>query len=179
MNQAFEVNNTTNDITHSGPVAQELALHKGSTLIADVGSLHNTPLSMGAVKQAVLGSTIIVDIINAGGIPGNIQNFNLDKATGAPNGSVARDLVDQLNFKRVGDCALLHFFACNRLPVGSDLVAIGSDDTSVLQPGNTLLYDGSVAIKRGGEAVAEIRAVNVTPGAEIVSLFVSENNAFV
>jgi hypothetical protein len=179
MNQAFGVNNTTNDVTNSGPVAQELALHKGATIIADVGSLHNTPLSMGAVKQAAMGSTIIVDIINAGGIPGNIQNFNLDKAAGAPNGSVAQALVDQLNLKRVGDCALLHFFACNRLPVGTDLVVLTSDDTSVLLPGSGLLYDGSSATKRGGEAVAEIRAVSVTPGAEIVSLFMADNNAFV
>jgi hypothetical protein len=177
MNQAFEVNNTIKDITHSGPVAQELALHKGATLIADLAAgLHFTPLSFGAVKQAALGTTIVVNFINLGG--DGAQFFTLNKAVGAPNGSVAAALIKELLFKRVGDCALLHFFACQRLS-GDEQAVIISDDTSVLQPSPTFLYIGSVATKLGGEAIAEIRAVDLTPGAEMVSLFVSDNNAFV
>ncbi len=176
MNQSFKINNTTKDITHSGPVAQELALHKGARLIADLSVVTNTPLSMGLIKQATLGTTIIMDFIK---ILGGFQSYTLNKAAGAPNGSVARALIDQLNFKRVGDCALLHFFACNRLEttVGLDTVCVQSDDTSVIG-GLVILFDANSPAKRGGEAILEIRAVNVTPGAEIVSLFVTDENAF-
>jgi hypothetical protein len=176
MNQSFQVNNTIKDITHSGPVAQELALHKGALLIADLSVATNTPLSMGLIKQAAMGSTIVMDFIK---IAGGFQSYTLNKVSGAPNGSVARALIDQLNFKRVGDCALLHFFACNRLEstAGLDTVFVQSDDTSVTG-GIAILFDANSVPKRGGEAILEIRAVNVIPGAEIVSLFVSDENAF-
>nr|QBK85310.1 MAG: hypothetical protein LCIVAC01_01190 [Iridovirus LCIVAC01] len=165
------------DITHSGPVAQELALHKNATLFTDLGLITLTPLSMGIIKQATLGSTIVMDVINAGG--GGFQIYTLNKATGAPNGSVARTLIDQLNFKRVGDCALLHFFLCQRLEflIGINPIVVESDDTSVIGA-VAILFDSIEASKRGGEAILEIRAVNVTPGAEIVSLFVTDENAF-
>ena len=178
MNHSFQVNNTTKDITNSGPVAQELALHKGATLFTDLGIITISPLSMGIIKQAAMGSTIVIDIINAGG--GGFQIYTLNKATGAPNGSVARALIDQLNFKRVGDCALFHFFLCQRLQdlVGINPIVVETNDTSVIGA-VAILFDSAEASKRGGEAILEIRAVNVTPGAEIVSLFVSDKNAFV
>jgi len=174
-NQAFGVNNTTNDITHSGPVAQKLALHKGATLFANVSIFATeTPLSMGLVKQAALGTTIVVNFNDTAG--GGLQIYTLNKEAGAANGSVAADLVDQLLFKRVGDCALLHFFACQRL-TGETTVAVQSDDTSVLNSPASL-FVGDFAGLEGGEAILEIRAVSVTPGAETVALF-SGQNAFV
>ena len=174
MNQSFQVNNTIKD---SGPVAQELALHKNATLFTDLSLITNTPLSMGIIKQAAMGSTIVINFINAAG--GGFQVYTLDRVSGAPNGSVARALIDQLNFKRVGDCALLHFFLCQRLEdlVGINPIAVESNDTSVIGA-VAILFDSAQAAKRGGEAILEIRAVNVTPGAEIVSLFVSDENAF-
>jgi hypothetical protein len=178
MNQKFGVNNTTQDITHSGPIAQKLALHKGATLFTNLSLATLTPLSMGIIKQAAMGSTIVIDIFNKGG--GGFQIYTLNKATGAPNGSVAAALVDQLDFKRVGDCALLHFFLCQRLQEldGINPIAVESDDTSVIG-GPAILFDSTQVPKRGGEAVLEIRATNVTPGVESVSLFVSDENAFV
>ena len=173
MNQAFGVNNTTNDITNSGPVAQELALHKGATLFADTTTVTETPLSMGLVKQAALGTTIVVDFNNPAGT--GFQEYTLNKASGAANGTVAADLVKELLFKRVGDCALLHFHACQRLTDDAEVI-ISSDDTSVMGS-PTDLFNGSPT-KVGGEAILEIRAVSVTPGAESVALF-SGDNAFV
>jgi len=172
-NQAFGVNNTTNDITNSGPVAQELALHKGATLFAIIDSDTSTALSMGMIKQAALGTTIVINFDNVAGSFG--QLYTLNKETGAANGTVAADLIDQLLFKRVGDCALLHFFACQRLTGGDVLVV--SNDTSVLGS-PAVLFDGQTPGKEGGEAILEIRAVSVTPGAESVALF-SGDNAFV
>jgi hypothetical protein len=172
----MKVNNTTKDITHTGPVAQELALHKGAILFADVTDGTTTePLSMGMMKQAAMGSTIFINFSDTSG--NGLQNYTLNKATGAPNGSVARALIDQLNLKRVGDCALLHFFACQRLMDVFATVVVVSDDTSVLSNG-LILYNGDFTLKQGGEALLEIRAVNVTPGAELVFLFVSSKNAF-
>jgi hypothetical protein len=174
MNQAFGVNNTTNDITHSGPVAQELALHKGATLFAIISADTDTPLSMGMIKQAALGTTIVINFDDVAG--GFGQVYTLNKETGAANGTVAAALVKELLFKRVGDCALLHFHACQRLTSGGDVLVV-SNDTSVLGiPG--ILFDGLTAGKEGGEAILEIRALNVTPGAESVVLFSGEN-AFV
>ena len=175
-NQTFGVNNTTNDITNSGPVAQELALHKGSTLFAiiDGGSNTFTALSMGMIKQAALGTTIVINFDDVAGGLGQI--YTLNKETGAANGTVAAALVKELLFKRVGDCALLHFHACQRLTGGGDVLVV-SNDTSVLGS-PTILFDGSVPEKVGGEAILEIRAISVTPGAESVALFSGEN-AFV
>ena len=175
MNQAFGVNNTTNDITHSGPVAQELALHKGATLFADTTTVTETPLSMGLVKQAALGTTIVVDFDNPAGT--GAQAYTLNKAAGAADGTVAADLVKELLFKRVGDCALLHFFSCQRL-TDEAVVIVQSDDASVLGS-PTDLFDGGTPSKLGGEAVLFIRALNVTPGAESVTIFGGANNAFV
>jgi hypothetical protein len=177
MNQAFGVNNTTKDITHSGPVAQKLALHKGATLFADttvVGDLC-TPISIETLKQAAMGSTIIIDFFDTAG--GNAQIYTLNKSPGAPRGSVSAVLIDQLNLKRVGDCALLHFFCCQTLTNGG--VQIQSDDLSIQPPPQCLtLFDGTTFTKKRGEAVAEIRALNVTPGAESVFWFNSDFNAF-
>ena len=176
MNQAFGVNNTTKDITHSGPVAQKLALHKGATLFANLTGIETiTPISMGTLKQAALGTTIVVDFDDTAG--DGLQLYTLNKVAGAPNGSVARALINQLNFKRVGDCALLHFFACERL-TGTGGVVINTDDTSI-SPDFAILFDGTSFLTVGGEAVAEIRATNVTPGAETVSFFASSQNAFI
>ena len=180
MSRSFKVNNTIQDITHSGPVAQELALHKGATLFVSPPvppgpPFTISPLSMGIIKQAAMGSTIVIDFLD----PDDIleQIFTLNKATGAPNGSVARALVKELNFKRVGDCALLHFFACKKLNNGN--ISVGTDDSSVLiDPAQRTLFNSTGLTKCAGEAILEIRAVNVTPGAEIVSLFVSVFNAF-
>ena len=175
MNQAFGVNNTTNDITNSGPVAQELALHKGATLFAVTSGFETfTSLSMGMVKQAALGTTVVVNFDNTGGR--FIQSYTLNKEAGASDGSVAKDLIDQLLFKRVGDCALLHFYACQRLTDEGE-VNVRSDDTSVTG-GPVILFVGGVSEKVGGEAILEIRAVSVTPGAESVALF-GGDNAFV
>ena len=178
MSRSFQVNNTTNDITHSGPVSQQLALHKGATLFVSPPVPPGPPftignLSMGIIKQAAMGSTIIIDFLD----PDNVENqiFLLDKADGAPNGSVARALIKELNFKRVGDCALLHFFASKKHTVGN--IAVGSDDTSVTG-GTPVLFNSTGLGKCGGEAILEIRATSVTPGAETVSLFSSELNAF-
>jgi hypothetical protein len=174
MNQAFGLNNTTNDITHSGPVAQELALHKGATLFAIISVDTDTPLSMGLIKQASLGTTIV---INFDDVAGNLgQVYRLNKETGAANGTVAAALVKELLFKRVGDCALLHFHACQRITGGADVLVV-SNDTSVLGS-PAIVFDGTVPEKVGGEAILEIRALNVTPGAESVALF-SGDNAFV
>ena len=175
MNQSFALNNTTNDITNSGPVAQKLALHKGATLFANVSSADTfVPLSMGMVKQAALGTTVVVNFDNTAG--SFIQSYTLNKETGALNGSVAKDLINQLLFKRVGDCALLHFYACQRLTDEGD-VNVRSDDTSVTG-GPVILFVGDQSAKKGGEAILEIRALNVTPGAESVALF-GGDNAFV
>jgi hypothetical protein len=176
MNQSFGLNNTTNDITNSGPVAQELALHKGATLFAVTSGtdVTNTPLSFGSVKQAALGTTIVINFDDPD--ENGLQFYTLNKETGAPNGSVAADLIDQLLFKRVGDCALLHFYACQRL-TDAALVSIQSDDTSVTGS-PALLFNGAILAEQGGEAILEIRAVSVTPGAETVALF-SGDNAFV
>jgi len=176
MNQTFGVNNTTNDITHSGPVAQKLALHKGATLFANVSIFTTrTPLSMGLVKQAALGTTIVVNFINAVG--DGLQLYTLNKASGAANGTVAAALVKELLFKRVGDCALLHFFACQRI-TGEGTVLVQSDDTSVTGSPAPLFTGVEVGLV-GGEAILEIRATSVTPGAETVSLFSGLQNAFV
>jgi hypothetical protein len=165
MNQAFGINNTTNDITNSGPVAQQLALHKGATIFADmniVGNVINFPIA--SLKQGALGTTIIVDILNPGG--GNLTTLAI--------GPSIADLVDQLSLKRVGDCALIHFFSCNfDKGVTTDTIRV---DSGVGAPAT--LFAGVAATDRGGEAVLEIRATNVTPGAEAVTLF-SGNNAFV
>ena len=175
MNQPFGVNNTTNDITHSGPVAQKLALHKGATLFANITNVSITPLSMGLIKQAALGTTIVVNFDNTAGV--GAQAYTLNKASGAANGTVAADLVKELLFKRVGDCALLHFYACQRM-TDEAVVIVQSDDTSVLGS-PTDLFDGGTATKVGGEAILSIRALNVTPGAESVVIFGGANNAFV
>ena len=66
MNQAFGVNNTTTDIPNSGPVAQELALHKGATLFADLSADSTEPLYIGSTFQAVLGTTVVIDFFNTG-----------------------------------------------------------------------------------------------------------------
>jgi len=175
MNQSFALNNTTNDITHSGPVAQQLALHKGAILFAQlIGPDTFVPLSMGMVKQAALGTTVVVNFDNTAGSA--ITSYTLNKEAGAANGSVAKDLIDQLLFKRVGDCALLHFFACQRLEDEGE-VRVQSDDTSVTGSPVTL-FVGDQSAKTGGEAILEIRALNVTPGAESVALF-GGDNAFV
>jgi hypothetical protein len=176
MNQAFGVNNTTNDITNSGPVAQQLALHKGATLFANTVfiTVNIEPLSMGTIKQAALGTTVVIDFINPDA--SGIQRYTLNKKSGAANGSVAAALVKELLLKRVGDCALLHFYACQRF-IDIGIVQVESDDTSVIGS-PALLFDGSNAAKLGGEAILEIRALNVTPGAESVVLFSGEN-AFV
>jgi hypothetical protein len=178
MNQKFGVNNTIKDITHSGPVSQKLALHKGATLFVSKPVPPGPPftigdLSMGIIKQAAMGSTIVIDFLDPDSVLD--QSYLMDKATGAPNGSVARALIDQLNFKRVGDCALLHFFACKKLNKGS--VSVLSNDSSVTG-GPVALFSSAGLSKCGGEAILEIRAVNVTPGAETVSLFSPEFNAF-
>jgi len=175
-NQTFGVNNTTNDITNSGPVAQELALHKGATLFAIIigGFTTFTALSMGMIKQAALGTTVVINFDDVAGT--GEQGYRLNKETGAANGTVAAALVKELLFKRVGDCALLHFYACQRLTEGGK-VFIFSNDTSVL--GSPVdLFDGLVPAKVGGEAILEIRAISVTPGAESVALF-GGDNAFV
>ena len=176
MNQAFGVNNTTKDITHSGPVAQKLALHKGATLIADTSSAFEvrTPISIATLKQAAMGSTIIIDVLDPAGT--TVQIYTINKVTGAPDGSVARALIDQLNLKRVGDCALLHFFMCQRLTGGE--IVIFSDDNNVFFF-DAVLFNFEVFGKEGGEAIFEIRALNVTPGEERVSFFSSIKNAFV
>jgi len=174
-NQQFVgLNDTTNDITHNGPVAQELALHKGATLFAITDGANLEALSMGTVFQAALGTTVVVDFSNLAGA--GTQVYTLNKEAGAANGTVAADLVDQLLLKRVGDCALLHFHACERL-TSTALVSVQSDDTSVTGS-PAVLFDGGTAGKEGGEAVLEVRATSVTPGAETVSLF-SGDNAFV
>ena len=174
-NQQFVgLNDTTNDITHNGPVAQELALHKGATLFAITDGANIEALSMGTVFQAALGTTVVVDFSNLAGA--GTQAYTLNKEAGAGNGTVAADLVDQLLLKRVGDCALLHFHACERLTSVST-ISVQSDDTSVTGS-PAILYAGALAPKVGGEAVVEVRATSVTPGAETVSLF-SGDNAFV
>ena len=175
MNQTFGINNTTNDITNSGPVAQELALHKGATLFADLSSDNTEPLYIGSTFQAALGTTVVIDFFNTGG--GNTKTYTLNKEAGAANGSVAADLVKELLLKRIGDCALLHFWACVRLPTGTDEIEVSTDDTSVTG-GPVTLFIGNDATKLGGEAVLEVRATSVTSGAETVSLFSGEN-AFV
>lgn len=166
MNQQFGINNTTNDITNSGPVAQQLALHKGATLFADMDTDNVIPFPIGMVKQGALGTTIVIDIINAGG--GMLTTLVL---------GTAADLVDQLLLKRVGDCALIHFFSCNfDKGVSADAIRVDSNDASVV--GIATLFSGAAATDRGGEAILEISATSVTPGAETVVIF-SGNNAFV
>ncbi len=176
MNQSFGVNNTINDITHSGPVAQELALHKGATLFALIGGGFTTftPLSMGIIKQAALGTTVVINFDDPAGQ--GTQGYRLNKETGAANGTVAAALVKELLFKRVGDCALLHFYSCQRLTDPEGDVIVLSNDTFVL--GSPFLFNGGTSTKVGGEAILEIRALNVTPGTESVALF-SGDNAFV
>nr|QBK85387.1 MAG: hypothetical protein LCIVAC01_01960 [Iridovirus LCIVAC01] len=173
-NQQFGVNDTTNDITHNGPVAQELALHKGATLFAITDGANVEALSFGTVKQAALGTTVVVDFSNLAGA--GTQVYTLNKEAGAGNGTVAADLIAQLLLKRVGDCALLHFHACERLTSVST-ISVQSDDTSVTGS-PAILYAGALAPKVGGEAIIEVRATSVTSGAETVSLFSGEN-AFV
>jgi hypothetical protein len=162
MNQSFGINNTTKDITHSGPVAQQLSLHKGATLFTDMNIDTVISFPFGMIKQAALGTTIVIDVLNAGG------GGQLVLVLGT-----AASLVKELNLKRIGDCAILHFFACNfeKAP-GTDRVVVDSIDVNVV--GFATLFS-SAGPAKGGEATLEIRATNVTPGAEAVTIFSGEN----
>jgi hypothetical protein len=175
MNQAFEINNTTKDITHSGPVAQELALHKGAKVLVDMNVSSQNPFPISMMKQAALGTTVVVDILNPGGDA--LVDFIIGPIVPPPPGSVARALVKELNFKRVGDCALLHFFSCNFAKnMTGDTIRVFSQDLHI--SGGPILFFGGVANKRGGEAVLEIRVTSLTPGIETLELS-GGDNAFV
>jgi hypothetical protein len=173
MSQQFEVSNTVNDITNAGPVAQEIALHKGALIPVDLSVASTQPLSFGSLKQAALGTTIIINFQADGD---ETVFLTLNKKTGAANGTVARALQEELLLKRIGDKALCHFYSSNFPPLSMDGdLRVSSDDTSVT-PANIILFQGMLPEKARGEAVLEIEATAVPPNAPTVRLD-SGNNA--
>ena len=171
MSQEFEVLNTVNDITNAGPVAQEIALHKGALITVDLSVASSLPLSFGMLKQAALGTTVIMNVTNDGD---KTAFLTLNKKASAANGTVARALEEELLLKRVGDKALCHFY----LPISPALsmdgaIRVSSDDTSVT--GTPILFQGMVVEKGRGEAVLEIEATAVPPNAPTVLITSAEN----
>jgi hypothetical protein len=171
MNQ-LKINNTLgNNITKSGPVAQTIALHKGAVLNANTTSAGTAPLSFGSLKQAALGTTIIVHSIAIGGFE---FDFTLNKKAGAADGSVAEALQKELDLVNVGDTALCRFFLSGfQLVVPANKIGVTSDDTSVTGS-PAILFEGP-SPDNNGEAVLEIVATAVPPAAPTCSLFSAEN----
>jgi hypothetical protein len=172
MSQQFEVLNTVNDITNAGPVAQEIALHKSALITVDLSVASTQPLSFGMLKQAALGTTVIMNVTNDGD---ETVFLTLNKKAGAANGTVARALQEELLLKRIGDKALCRFYLPIFPPLSMDGdIRVSSDDTSVT-PANTILFQGMVAEKERGEAVLEIEATSVPPNAPTVKMQSEEN----
>lgn len=171
MNQ-LKINNTLgNNITKSTPVAQTIALHKGAILNADTSSAGTEPLSFGSLKQAALGTTIIVHSIAIGAFT---FDFTLNKKAGAPNGTVAEALQKELLLVNVGDTALCRFFLSGfQLVSPTNFIRVTSDDTSVTGS-PAVLFEGQSS-ENSGEAVLEIVATAVPPAAPTCSLFSAEN----
>ena len=141
MNQEFSVSNTTTDITHVGPLSQQISLDKNASITLDqtITTLTgNVPLTMAAIKQAALGSSITIRPDPAGG---NIQNLTLNKAVGAANGSVSSALASQLGLTRANDGVTINFAVFAQPPWAA--IGVSSDDTFIttgpvaLFPANT------------------------------------------
>lgn len=174
-NEQFQkVVDTLNDVTQIGPLAQQIALHKGAQLAPiDLTVGGTAPLSFGTLKQAALGTTVILTISD-----GNVNfTFTLNKEAGAPNGSVAEALQKELLLNRVGDTALCRFYKSGAALTLVGRVGVTSDDTLVLfntDRNNLFEFDPK---KVRGEAVLEIRATSVPPNVRTVELTVA-NNAY-
>jgi hypothetical protein len=168
----MKVNNTLgNNITKSAPVAQTIALHKSAVLNANSSSAGTEPLSFGTLKQAALGTTVIVHSIAIGAFT---FDFTLNKKASAANGSVAQDLQKELDLVNVGDTALCHFFLSGfQLVSPANFIRVTSDDTSVTGS-PAVLFEGQSA-ENSGEAVLEIVATAVPPAAPTCSLFSAAN----
>ncbi len=109
MNQDFSVSNTTTDVTHVGPLAQELALDRNASITLDqslVAPKGNPPLSIATIKQAALGTSVVLRIDPAGF---NVTNLTLDLPAAGVAGDVASALVSQLGLLRQGDAVTVNF----------------------------------------------------------------------
>ena len=138
MNQDFTVSNTTTDVTHVGPLAQEIALDKNASITIDQATLApvTIPLTIAAIKQAALGTSVTLRPIN---LDGTVVALVLNKAVGAADGSVANALVGQLGLIRQNDGVTVNF-ACFSTDAFA-AINLASDDANILG-GTLVLFAG-------------------------------------
>jgi hypothetical protein len=176
-NEQFQkVLDTLNDVTQIGPLAQKIALHKGARIPIDLSTSGTVfqPISFGTLKQAALGTTVIIDVTATGK---QDFRFTLNKEAGAADGSVAEALQKELLLNTVGDTALCRFYKSGPVLTEGE-ISVTSDDANVLfNVARNKLFD-LAAEKVRGEAVLEIRATSVPPNVRTVQLLVA-NNAYV
>lgn len=139
MNQDFSVSNTTTDLTHVGPVAQEIALDKNGSITLDqtlAANAGDAPLTIAAIKQAALGTSVTIrpDPVGA-----NVQDLTLNKAVGDADGSVASALVSQLGLLRIHDGVTVNFACFSTAAFAA--ISLSTDDANILG-GPLVLFAG-------------------------------------
>jgi hypothetical protein len=173
-NEQFQkVVDTVNDVTQIGPLLQQIALHKGARIPIDLSTSGTVlePISFGTLKQAALGTTIIIDVTATGK---QDFRFTLNKETGAADGSVAEALQKELLLNRVGDTALCRFYKSGEALAEGE-ISVTSDDANVsFNVLRNKLFDLATEKVRG-EAVLEVRATSVPPNVRTVELIVADN----
>jgi hypothetical protein len=143
MNQDFAVSNTTTDVTHVGPLAQEIALDKNGTISLDqsiVAPGGDQPLTIAAIKQAALGTSIVLRADPAGA---NVANLTLDLPAGGVAGDVASALVSQLGLLRQNDGVTINFALFTSTPADINLT---STDPNILGLPQALFSVGAAGL---------------------------------
>jgi hypothetical protein len=131
MNRNFAVSNTTSDISHIGPLIQELSLDKNGCITLDQTLPTNTgdqPLTIAAIKQAALGSSVTIRADPSGTFQ---QDLTLNLPAGGVAGDIASALVSELGLNRQNDGVSVDFVVYNPTLAPIDLT---STDPNILGP---------------------------------------------
>jgi hypothetical protein len=168
MNQDFAVSNTTSDISHIGPLVQELSLDKDGCITLDQTLPANTgdqPLTIAAIKQASLGTSLEIRADPSGP---NEQNLTIDLPAGAGAGTVASALVSQLGLTRQNNGVSINFVVY--LPT-TPAVNLTSTDPNVLGVPLTLYSAGGDGITTVGIELAMVGTATTPPVVRLVAKY--------
>jgi hypothetical protein len=165
MSQSFTISNTTSDISHIGPLVQELSLDISACISIDQTLPTNTgdqPLTIAAIKQASLGSSVTIRADPAGV---NQQNLTLNLPAGGAAGTIAQALVSELGLLRQNDGVTIDFVVYTPTSAPIELT---SDEPNIIGLPLVLYPNGTDGISTVGIELAMVGTETTPPIVRLV-----------